>query len=282
MKLATSVIGLQPDHIRPTLPRLAEHGVEGLVVAPTMVWGPSAPHGVTREQARIFKDKVYDAGITDGIIGMQSLTTGLQGAALSGSRAERQKLVEHLKRQAELAGNLGATSLIFGSPALRQGTIDRNQAIDVFRMAAGAASDNGATLCLEPLAGYGVTFGKTTREGMEFVWDVRARNPADWRGGVGLHLDSAGIAGDPNAKSRDILAAQLTTGITSFDASSPNIGPLTEDRTVDHEKIADWLRAAEYAGYVSVEVSNQSLANFQDPVQTYLDQIDFARKAYIE
>ncbi|HEX7964063.1 MAG TPA: TIM barrel protein [Candidatus Saccharimonadales bacterium] len=273
MKLAASNIGWAPEKLGRMLPELHDRGVQGLVIAPTMVW-PEAPN-VTAQQADELYQRVADADLK--VVGMQSLTYGLDHAALSGDQAAKTRLTEHLKRQAELGGRLGVQSLIFGSPGLRRG-VNRGEAVEVFAEVAQAAADNGTKLCIEPLSGYGNEFVTTTVEGVRLVQDVREASGSAQ--GFGLHLDGAAIAGQgkPNPHV-DIMASQLLVGIESFDASAPELQPLSLHPEVPHEEMASALRTAQFAGYVSLEMREPTGA--ADPVAAYLHEVTVAHRLYV-
>jgi sugar phosphate isomerase/epimerase len=271
VRLAASNIGWPPEHLPEVLPQLSQHSVEGLVIAPTMVW-QGAPE-VSEQQAGDFRKQVEDADLV--IAGMQSLTFGLKDAALSGDPESRKRLTDHLKRQAELAGYLGAGSMIFGSPGLRKG-VNEDQAIEVFSAVAQTAADNGTRLCIEPLSGYGNEFVRTTVEGVALVERLQKAGQTE---GFGLHLDAAAIAGQPNANPRlDIAAAESIVGITSFDASAPELLPPSQEISVPHAEMGRTLRAAGFAGFVSLEMRAPQGA--EDPVAAYLAEVDFVSQAY--
>lgn len=240
-------------------------GVEGLVVAPTMVW-PEAPV-VDKVQADEFLARVKDAGLL--IVGLQSLTFGLKGAQLSGDPTMTSRLAEHLKRQADLGGRLGATSLIFGSPGLRRG-VDPRQAMDLFASVADSAHSVGTRLCIEPLTGYGNEYVRTVAEGVKLVEEIDCP-------GFGLHLDAAAVSGeDPFDPGLSLWRAMSRVGISSFDASAPELGPLTTDRTVDHRRIARALGSAGYDGFVSLEMRAVPGAG----VDAYRQQVGFVKQQY--
>lgn len=265
MKLAVSNIGWTSEQEPVVLDSARGWGVEGIVVAPTMMW-PEAPR-VDQARVRDFLARVQDAGLS--IVGLQSLTFGLKDAQLSGDPTMTSRLAEHLKRQADLGGRLGATSLIFGSPGLRRG-VDPRQAMDLFASVADSAHSAGTRLCIEPLTGYGNEYVRTVAEGVELVEGVD--HP-----GLGLHLDAAAVAGeDPFEPERSFRGAMSRVGITSFDASAPELGPLTTDRSVDHRRIARALGSAGYDGFVSLEMR----AVPGSGVDGYRQQVGFVKQQY--
>jgi len=289
MKVAASNIGWAHEASPTMLPELQRRGVEGLVVAPSMVW-PGAPDTVRPEQAREFRSSVEDAGLH--IVGMQSLTFGM-GEGLTLASPE---VTDRLKRQAELAGHLGATSLVLGSPNLRQSRPDRCSSyttatvVDALTDVARVAADNNTKLCIEPLSGYGVQHVTNTAEGVQLTWFVSSDGIKASKG-FGLHLDSAALAGNPGFEpSLEIPYAQVRAigGITSFDVSAPNLMPPSQDTTVPHQEIAAALRSTSerskpFTGFVSLEMRPPQPAEGQqnfDPVAAYLAEVDFVREQY--
>jgi sugar phosphate isomerase/epimerase len=285
MKLAASNIGWEHTVLPTMLPELQRRGVEGLVIAPTMVWA-GAPDTVKPGQAAEFRSRVEASGLH--IVGMQSLTYGMEEA----TNLSQYVVVERLKRQAELAGRLGATSLILGSPNLRKERPDRfahpergygtEDIVSALGDVARVAADNGTKLCIEPLSGYGVKYVKNTAEGVDLTRYVHDRGRKE-RQGFGLHLDAASLAGEPDFHpSSQIPTAQRSVGITSFDASAPDLMPPSQDTTVPHHEIATTLRRVGFDGFVSLEMrrpQDPNNPNF-DPVAAYLAEVDFVSQQY--
>jgi D-psicose/D-tagatose/L-ribulose 3-epimerase len=283
MKLAVSNIGWDPERRSEVLERLPEHGVEGVVIAPTMIFPGAGPYASAHEVSE-FRKEVEEGGLA--IVGLQSLTFGLNEASLFGEDYERRVLTEHLKRQAELGGALGAASLIFGSPGYRQNNFDlagkdlRTRAQNVFREVADTAVDNNIKLCIKPLSGYGVSYVTTA------TWGKNLVNYLD-HPGFGLHLDAAALEGQRdsapafvgNFVRQEIQDAHMAVGISSFDASAPELMPLTDDETVNHRETARALRAAHYSGFVSLEM-RQPAGNGSDPIEIFFQQVDYMREAY--
>ena len=129
MKLAVSNIAFGEDQ-QAALKCVSQSGVEGLVVAPTIIW-PSLPEianlsgqelkdrlGTLKWKAGEYRKKLGDFGLA--CVGLQSLTYGVgENAKIFGTEEEGKNLAEHLKRLTDLAGSLGADSMSFGSPGLR-------------------------------------------------------------------------------------------------------------------------------------------------------------------
>jgi D-psicose/D-tagatose/L-ribulose 3-epimerase len=268
MKLAISGIALPAEVPYSMLSALSANGVEGLVLAPTMVWddAPLTDVAIVSD----YRKRLEDVGLA--VFGLQSLAFGRQDVALFGESDQRRNLTEHLKRQAELAGRLGAESMIFGSPALRQGNslssgLRLQNAKEVFTAVAQTASEEGTVLCVEPLSGYGNDFIKTTREGVELVKYVD-------HSGFGLHLDSAAIIGAQEGV-QDLPYAMRQVGIRSFDASAPDLAPLSQDNLVPHAEMAQALKQSGYLGFISLEM------RYPGDLQKVLPELDIVRQAYI-
>lgn len=267
MKLALSNIAIETGDPEGISRHLAEYGVEGLVIAPTMVW-PEAPN-VNRADAVAYSRMIGGQGLR--VVGLQSLVFGRTDVALFGSASERHELSEHLKRQAELAGILGASSLVFGSPGLRKNDtfplVTRNEmAADLFRDVAATAADYNTRLTIEPLSGYGNKFVTTTQEGIDLVKLIN--HP-----GFGLHLDSAAMAGADEDSTIVIPEAFMQMSVVSYDISAPELGRPSLDRTTPHKIFAHMLRAGLYAGPLSIEMRGpQSLDAIAREIEYAQDQ----------
>lgn len=272
MKLAISNIAFHPEQSKETLTHVSQRGVEGLVIAPTMIW-PEAP-SVSVKEAEQYRREV--AGHDMSVVALQSLVFGVEGVALFGEKQERQRLADHLKRQADLAGKLGAVSMIFGSPGLRKiGERSDGQAMaeaaELFRSVAVAAYDNNTRLTIEPLSGYGNEFVRNATEGMHLV--ERVDHP-----GFALHLDSAAMAGAQDDPTH-LLAAAHHYGMRSFDISAPELARPSLTSGIPHEDYAAALKKAEYDGWVSIEMRGpQSLDNIGQEIHYAQDQYGFGEK----
>lgn len=125
MKLAISNIAFGEDQ-QEALKCVSQCGVEGLVVAPTIIW-PSVSEitnlsgdrlETLKRKAGEYRNRLGDLGLA--VVGLQSLTYGIgENAKIFGTEEEGRNLTEHLKRLTDLARSLGADSMSFGSPGLR-------------------------------------------------------------------------------------------------------------------------------------------------------------------
>ena len=141
MKLAISNIAFGEDQ-QAALKCVSQSGVEGLVVAPTIIW-PSLSEianlsgqeltdrlETLEREAGEYRKKLGNFGLE--CVGLQSLTYGVgENAKIFGTEEEGKNLTEHLKRLTDLAGSLGADSMAFGSPGLRNpGELNGEQAME--------------------------------------------------------------------------------------------------------------------------------------------------------
>jgi D-psicose/D-tagatose/L-ribulose 3-epimerase len=246
MRLAVSCIAWPPEADAEAATILRDHGVSAVELAPARVcerpW--EAPLATVAACRATWEDR----GLP--IVALQALLFGRGDLALFGDTATRHRLYEHLAAIIDLAAGLGARRLVFGSPKQRsRGELGAAEAealaIPFFRELGKRAADRGVWLCIEPNpVQYGCDFVVDSRQAIRFVERVDQR-------GFGLHLDPGGmkLAGEPPAA----VIAQACSRWKHFHASEPHLVPLGEGG-VDHAAVAAALRAAGYAGHVSVEM----------------------------
>jgi sugar phosphate isomerase/epimerase len=164
----------------------------------------------------------------------------------------RDETLDYLDGIMSLAARLGAGPLVFGAPKNRsRGALPHDKALDIaaefFRAAGRNARRHGVVLCIEPNPPqYDCDFITTVADAVELV--ERVAEP-----GFGLHLDSAALhlVGEDTAKA----VARSAHVLCHVHASEPNLGALGEGG-VDHEALAEALRAHNYQGHVSVEMGH--------------------------
>jgi D-psicose/D-tagatose/L-ribulose 3-epimerase len=225
---------------------LDRHGVDAIDVAPGKYFPD--PGKATVEEIRRVKAWWEDRGVA--ITGMQALLFGTSGLNLFGDPASREAMLVRLAAVCRVAGYLGATRLVFGSPKNR----DRSglaveealtTAVAFFRQLGEVAGRHGACICLEPNpVRYGCNFMTTTVEAATVVRAVG--HPA-----IRLHLDTGAmtINGEDAAESVrshcDIIA--------HVHASEPDLVPLGDGAT-DHATVAGALRRHAPDKVVSIEM----------------------------
>lgn len=263
MKLAISNIAFGKDQ-QAALKCVSQSGVEGLVVAPTIIW-PSLPEianlsgqeltdrlGTLKWRAEEYSKKLGDFGLA--CVGLQSLTYGVgENAKIFGTEEEGKNLAEHLKRLTDLAGSLGADSMSFGSPGLRNpGELSGEQAMEraakLFGRVAIAAHDNNTQIAIEPLSGYGNKFVENLKQARKLA--DRIDHP-----GFGIHPDTAAMygAGDMPEDLASLIHNHRDS-VRGIDASAPELKRLSLAPEVPQGGYMDALREANYDGWVSIEM----------------------------
>jgi sugar phosphate isomerase/epimerase len=222
---------------------MAEHGIGGVEIAPTVVW--ANPTSVAKEDALEYRRWWEDRGVA--IVAMQALLYGRPELTIFDTEAERLATLEHLAGISRLAGWLGATRMVFGSPANRKaGHLPPDErlaiATEFFRRAGDAAHAEGVTLCIEPNPPqYGCDFVNSVAEARDLVG--RVDSP-----GFGLHLDAAGMTLQGDLP--DVV--QGGEPPLHFHISEPFLARLGSS-TTDHSGFARALGAVGYDGWCSIE-----------------------------
>jgi sugar phosphate isomerase/epimerase len=247
MKLAISNLAWDPGQDDAVAERMKAHGFSAVELAPTKYW--QKPLDASEREVSALRSAWEKRGFP--ICALQSLLFNTEGLALFASAEARDAMRDYLRGIIRLGGALGARVLVFGSPKNRhKGELGEKQALAIavpfFRELGEIAMAHGTCLCIEPNPkAYGCDFVTTSKEGLELV---RAVNHP----GFGLHLDAAGMTLSEEALPAAIAACEKQ--IRHFHASAPNLGPVGEDRLVDHRGAAAALRAQSYDRFVSIEM----------------------------
>lgn len=269
MKLAFSNLAWPAEYDRALLPELPALGFGSLEVAPTRLWAD--PLAQNADEVAAVRAGIEATGLR--IVALQSLLFQRPELQLFGAAEAREGLYDHLVGMAHLASGLGATRLVFGSPGnRRRGDLPVEQAdevaVEVFSRLGAVAADLGVCFCVEANpVDYKCDYLTDAVASTAFVRAVDSP-------GVRLHLDTAcmALAGDDAAEriraGADVLA--------HVHASAPQLGAVLPGGLVDHDVVADALRAVDYDGQVSVEM----LAQADDVTGAVRRTADFVRKAY--
>lgn len=228
---------------------LRRHGIEGIEIAPTAVWGRW--DAITVTKARAYRRFLGERGFESPAL--QAILYGKPEARLFEEHGE-QVLLEHFALVAAVAAALEARVAVLGAPAQR----DRagrswpqalEHAAGVLRKAATLFHDQGCCLCIEPNPRrYGCNFVNTAAEGIELVAAVD--HP-----GLRLHLDAAGMYLE-----KDDLGAVLPAALPvlrHFHVSEPDLGDFRQP-VVPHGENLRRLSGAGYTGWCSVEMRRPS------------------------
>jgi sugar phosphate isomerase/epimerase len=250
---------------------VAKWGYDGIEVAPfTLAEDPSR---LTDADARSFGRIASDAGLE--VIGLHWLLLKPAGLHLTTpDTGVRKKTVEFAQHLSRICAAMGSKIMVWGSPKQRSFPAEQNDA-EAFRYAAEAmrsvcevAGPLGVTIAMEPLGPAETNFLTTAAATIRFIEAVG--HPA-----CRLHLDVKAMSTESTqipqiiADSREYLA--------HFHANDPNLrGP--GFGAVDFTPIFQALEAADYPGYVSVEVFDY----LPDPQTIARESIRYMRERWNE
>lgn len=250
MKFAFSNIAWAPHDDPDILSLLRQQGVTGIEIAPTRIWPKW--ENATAAAAELYGRELRRSGFD--VAALQAVLFERADARLFSDEGES-VLLRHLKHVAQLAGALGAPSVVFGAPRQRdRGRLSMDAAIEraaeVFCRLGETFSACGTCLCIEPIPRtYGCNFIVNSREGADLV---RLVNHSGFR----LHLDSAAMF----LEGEDVATAWLNGGVfvRHFHITEPELGNFCNPR-VPHKANLEFLDSRNYSGWCSVEMREQAL-----------------------
>ena len=171
MRLGLTNLAWDPSRDEAVAGLLARLGMDAIDVAPSKYFADVA--AVREAEVRRVRDWWADRGIE--ITGMQSLLYGTQGLNLFGPLDVQQRMLAYLAAVCRVGAWLGATRLVFGSPANRNraGLTDAEawaRALEFFGRLAEVAADAGVTICLEGVhPHYGANFMTDTASSLRMA-----------------------------------------------------------------------------------------------------------------
>lgn len=245
MKLAVSNIAWEAGDDAHIYSLMEELGFSGLEIAPTRIF-PSAPYDDLPAARRWAQELMRTHGFT--VPSMQSIWFG-RGEHLFGSAQERAALLDYTRRAIDFAAAVGCGNLVFGCPKNRTlpGGADSGAAAEFFRELGDYAHQRGTVLAMEANpAIYGTNYINTTAEALALVKAVNSP-------GFMLNLDIGTMI--ENGEDVDVLAGNEAY-INHVHVSEPFLKPI--ERRALHTRLAAFLRAANYRGYVSIEMGRQT------------------------
>lgn len=256
MKLAISQIAWKPEEEEAVARFLASRGIDEVELAPPRLFAD--PENPKLEEMQTCLSFWAEFGINP--TAFQALLFGRPDLSLFYDNQVRDKMFNHLSKTIIVAGQMGITNLVFGSPknrfipenlAYHQA---REIAADFFARLGKIAFDSGTNLCIEPNpVQYGCNFITNAREGIEFVQDVATP-------GFGLHLDLAGLwlAGDDVGVSISASKEYLK----HFHLSAPDLEPVTSNGLPYSGAIGQLFEGG-YSGSVSIEMRSNESGNLK-------------------
>ncbi|MDP8990487.1 MAG: sugar phosphate isomerase/epimerase [Acidobacteriota bacterium] len=267
MNLAVSNIAWSVGIEADALTLLRQRQIAGIEVAPTRWWADW--QGMSPAAGKCFTENYATHGFT--VPSLQAILFGRPEDKLFGSDAQRESLMGHLQRCADLAQAIGARSLVFGAPKNRELCgVSQESAFGLAReffSAVGAYYEKrGVCLCLEPNPPqYGCQFITGSADAGRLVKTVNSP-------GFGLHLDTACmyLAGENIVES----VRQNFEILRHFHVSEPYLGSF-EAPVIDHKSVAKILNELEYTAWISLE-----MRELPYPIAGLATAIDFLISTY--
>lgn len=257
MKLAASQISWKPENQHQALEIMQRLGFSGMEIAPTMAVGPE-PYDKTAEAA-VYAAEIYQQyGLK--LCSMQSIWYGQAGSMFG---AEREYLLEYTKAAVRFAKAAGIYNLVFGCPKnrIRQPEEPEQIAVDFFRELGGYAASQNCTIALEANPEiYGTNFMNTTLQALNVVDEVNSP-------GCTLNLDFGTMV--QNSEPVSMLKTRAAS-ISHVHISEPYLVPLQTHAR--HKQLAALLREVNYGGYVSIEMKQQPIEEFERAAE-YLAEV---------
>ncbi|GHB47865.1 hypothetical protein GCM10007094_41470 [Pseudovibrio japonicus] len=265
-KLSVSAIAWPANRELEFAKLLEQNAIQGIEAVPHRVLNSG-------KTAVAYKRFWAERGIQ--ICAMQALLYGAPPFHLFGGRELRDKMTSYLKMVLQMAGELEAKALVFGSPKQRiRGALDLDQAMsiaaDFFHTLGEYALQFDTKICIEPNPEtYGCDFVTKVSHAETLVNKVGSA-------GFGLHLDAGGMFLSKE-KPESCLKA-LGSKICHFHISNPDLDPIhitVRDLEQHHFKCADSLASIHYDGWRSIEM--KSTPNID---RDLISAINYARAIY--
>ncbi len=243
-KVAISNIAWPQKQNHEALALCARLGFTGLEIAPGRAfadWPRTAP------DIHALKAVLAEHGLV--VVALQAILFGMEGVELFVSDETRARLRGHLSKVARLASALGAQVCVFGAPRNRDpGALSfeaaREIAVNFFSSVAPIFEAEGTCLTFEANdASYGCRFITRTAEAIDLVRRVA-------RPGIRVQIDTGTIfLGNEDTA----VVGNAVKFVGHVHASEPKLRPLGSANS-DHEAVSVALVAANYHGWISVEM----------------------------
>ncbi len=243
MKLSVSNIAWLPEEEPEALTMLAEEGVDGLEVAPSLAFGR---FDVSSGRVEEYRRRVADHGLE--VRALQSILFGYPGLQVF-DPGSHEALLGHLSGVAAIGSRIGAQVLVFGSPAnRRRGQLSPAEATEraggLFRHIGDRCAAEGISLAIEHNpAEYGCDFLNSLAEGATFVEVVGHDS-------IGLNVDTGGLVLSGGDYLQRLLEAPP---FLHFHLSEAHLAPVGRG-DVDFGGVLTALTQRSYDGWISIEM----------------------------
>lgn len=252
MKLAISNIAWTPRERNDAYDAMAEVGVTGLEIAPSLFFHAAEdPFSPSANVASAALSEIAGRGLT--LVSMQSLLFGVSGAGLFDGAEARAQLAHGMQRAIVLAGRFGIPNIVFGSPGQRRVPEGLPmpqalaQAAEVFHSFAAAAQSAGTKIAIEAIPrAYGTNFLNTLDEAVDFV--ARVDHPA-----VVTILDLGAMHMNGEYSTTPARIPALQPRLNHVHVSEPNLDPAPLNAAA-LSPVLDALRKTAYDKSVSIEM----------------------------
>ena len=227
--------------------QVAASGYQGIEIAPFTL--KDDPRELDERECANYGDRARSAGLE--VVGLHWLLVKPAWLNLTTDDPLLQKdTVAFGQHLARCCAAMGGQIMVWGSPKQRDLSEGwnysdaANRAADTLRQISETAGPLGVTIAMEPLARKETNFLNTASETVELLRLVD--HPA-----CRLHLDVKAMSDETTPIPQ--IIAESKDDLAHFHANDPNLrGPGTGD--ADYPPIVEALKAANYDGYVSVEV----------------------------
>ncbi|MBC7740777.1 MAG: sugar phosphate isomerase/epimerase [Bdellovibrionaceae bacterium] len=264
MNWAVSNIAWPNELNQSALGLLKKFEINQIEIAPSKIWPD--PFAVSPNEAQEFKRSMNQLGFD--IVALQSLLYGRPELKIFESAASRQETSNYLLKMIDLAEQLGAKVVVFGSPKNRQrGALSLtdavNMAIPFFKSIGDYACAREIHFCFEANAThYGCDFINTTDEANDLVTAVNSP-------GFNLHLDLGNMilsAEDP------LLQINKYAKIAKhFHLSAPALKPIHE--LINLDRIVPLLQTFNHTVSLEMLSGKDDLADLTTSLQSIKNSI---------
>lgn len=249
MKFSCSNIAWTKEQEPISLSILKKYNITGIEVAPTILW-PNWENA-TVDNAILYKKTLSDQGFE--IPAMQAIMFGKNVTSIF-DKTDQINILSHLAMVSDLAGALGAKSIVFGSPKLRNTNLSINDAITevvpFFHKIASYFNNNGSCFCIEPCGEiYGSNFITSAHEAAILSKEVNSS-------GFGIHIDSAAL--HEAEEIIDNVWDEIKHNVKHYHISEPQLNNF-HNSIIPHLHNLNWLQEHNYQGWCSVEMKNSSI-----------------------